>query len=145
VSEGPDSERFMARVEALLAHDEASRVQGEVSRAQGEVSRVQGAASRARDAASQAQSEPVPLSPLGAGIVVAVEMGVPDSRGFARALGVEHALVLREIAFLSGPDGLITVTGRHPKTLRASLALSARGAQLLNECGGSPGQDGVAA
>ena len=124
MSEGPDSERFMARVEALLAH-------GEVSVTPGEVSRAQGAS--------------VPLSPLGAGIVVAIEMGLADSRGFARALGVEHALVLREIAFLSGPDGLITVTGRDPRTLRTSLALSARGARLLNECCGSPGQDGVAA
>jgi hypothetical protein len=130
VNEGPDSERFMARVEALLTH---------------EVARVQGAASPAQDALSQARSESVPLSPLGAGIVVAVEMGLADSRGFARALGVEHALVLREVALLSGPDGLIIVTGRHPKTLRTSLALSARGAQLLNECCGSPGQDGVAA
>jgi len=131
MSEGPDSERFMARVEALLAHGEMSLAHGELSVAHGEVSRAQGAS--------------VPLSPLGAGIVVAVEMGLADSRGFARALGVEHALVLREIAFLSGPDGLITVTGRHPKTLRTSLALSARGARLLNECCGSPAQDGVAA
>ena len=117
MSEGPDSERFMARVEALLALGEAPLAQGE----------------------SQ------PLSPLGAGILIAVEMGLADSRGFARALGVEHALVLREIALLSGEDGLITVTGRHPKTLRTSLALSARGARLLNTCCGSPGQDGVAA
>jgi hypothetical protein len=117
VSDGPDSERFMARVEALLGH-------GEVSGAQG---------------------ESFTLSSLGAGIVVAVEMGLADSRGFSRALGVEHALVLREIALLSGPDGLITVTGRHPKTLRTSLGLSARGARLLNERCGPRAQGGVAA
>jgi hypothetical protein len=117
MSEGPDIERFMARAEALLAHGEPSWAQGGF----------------------------VPLSPLGAGIVVAVEMGLADSRGLARALGMEHALVLREIALLSGEEGLVTVTGRHPKTLRTSLALSARGARLLNKCCGSPGQGGVAA
>jgi hypothetical protein len=117
VSERPDSEQFMARVEALLMRAETSLALGE----------------------SQ------PLSPLGAGILVAVEMGLADSRGFARALGVEHALVLREVSLLSGEEGLITVTGRHPKTLRTSLGVSARGAGLLNSCRGSPGQDGVAA
>ena len=74
-----------------------------------------------------------PISPLAAGIVVAIDMGIADSRSFARALGLEHALVLREIAGLSGPDGLITVTGRNAKTLRTSLALSTRGAQLVRE------------
>jgi hypothetical protein len=97
MSEAPDSEVFMSRVDSLLR-------------------------------------DPTPeISPLGAGIVVAVDMGIPDSRSFARALGVEHALVLREIAELSGPDGLITITARHAKTLRTSLALSARGALLLRE------------
>jgi hypothetical protein len=96
VSEAPDSDLFMARVEAVLA----------------------GAAS----------SE---ISPLAAGIVVAIDMGIADSRAFSRALGVEHALVLREIAQLAGADGLIRVTGRQPKTLRTSLALSERGEALL--------------
>jgi hypothetical protein len=71
------------------------------------------------------------ISPLAAGIVVAVDLGIADSRSFSRALGVEHALVLREIAELSGPDGLITVTARNEKTLRTSLVLSARGAALV--------------
>lgn len=110
MSDAPDSDPFMARVEALLAHSD------------------------------------VPLSSLGAGIVVAVEMGLADSRGFARALGVEHALVLREIALLSVPDGLLAITDRHPKTLRTSLELTARGAHLLNErCGPLDRQDGAAA
>jgi hypothetical protein len=71
------------------------------------------------------------ISPLGAGIIVAIDMGIADSRSFSRLLGVEHALVLREIADLSAPDGLITVTGRHPKTLRSWLALTDRGRAVL--------------
>lgn len=100
MSEAPDSDLFMARVDALL---------------------------KGKDAPA--------ISPLAAAIVVAIDMGIADSRAFARALGVEHALVLREIAHLSGSDGLITVTGRHAKTLRTSLALSARGALLLRDAG----------
>jgi hypothetical protein len=101
MSEPPDSEVFMSRVDALL--------KGRVA---------------------------LEISPLAAGIVVAIGMGIDDSRSFARLLGVEHALVLREIAHLSGPDGLITVTGRQTNTLRTSLALSERGALLLRErCG----------
>jgi len=97
MSEAPDSDLFMSRVDALL------------------------------------KGEALQISPLAAGIIVAVDMGIADSRSFARVLGVEHALVLREIAQLSGPDGLIVVTGRHAKTLRTTLALSDRGASLLRE------------
>jgi hypothetical protein len=80
--------------------------------------------------------EQAQLSRLAAGIVVAIDMGIADSRAFARAFGIEHALVLREIALLSDTSDLITVTGRHPKTLRTSLQLTARGVQLLKErCG----------
>jgi hypothetical protein len=96
MSEAPDSDVFMARVEAVLAGPGAREI-----------------------------------SPLAAGIVVAVDMGIADSRAFSRALGVEHALVLREVAELSGPDGLIEVTGRHAGTLRTSLALSKRGESFL--------------
>jgi hypothetical protein len=99
MSEAPDSDLFMSRVDALLIR-----------------------------ASPQ-------LSPLAAGIVVAIDMGIADSRSFARALDVEHALVLREITGISGPDGLIVVTGRQAKTLRTALALSDRGASLLRECG----------
>lgn len=80
------------------------------------------------------KEEAARISPLAAGIVVAVDMGIADSRSFARQLCIEHSLVLREIAHLSGPDGLVTVTGRHAKSLRTSLALSARGEMLLKEC-----------
>lgn len=95
MSDAPDSQLFMSRVDALL------------------------------------EGEATPVSPLGAGIIVAIDMGIADSRSFSRLLGIEHALVLREIADLSGPDGLVTVTGRHAKSLRTSLALSERGALLL--------------
>lgn len=77
--------------------------------------------------------EAIQLSSLAAGLLVAIDMGIADSRSFARLLGIEHALVLREIALLADPDGLITVTGRKANTLRTSLALSARGAQVLRE------------
>ncbi|MEJ1964913.1 MAG: hypothetical protein WDO56_26610 [Gammaproteobacteria bacterium] len=100
MSEAPDSDLFMSRVDALL------------------------------------NEEAIQLSPLAAGIMVAIDMGIADSRSFSRLLGVEHALVLREITNLSGADGLVTVTARRAKTLRTSLALSARGARLLRErCG----------
>jgi hypothetical protein len=95
MSEPPDSDLFMSRVDALLREENPQ------------------------------------VSPLGAGIMVAIDMGIADSRSFSRLLGVEHALVLREIADLSGPEGLIRVTGRQPKTLRTSLALSVRGALLV--------------
>src|SRR5262249_25332548 len=97
MSEAPDSNLFMSRVDSLLNADGPE------------------------------------ISPLGAGIVVAIDMGIADSRSFARALGVEHALVLREIAELSGPDGFVTVVARHTGTLRTSLALPARGELLLRE------------
>jgi hypothetical protein len=79
------------------------------------------------------KAEVARISPLAAGIMVAIDMGIADSRSFARLLGVEHALVLREVAHLSDLDGLIRVTGRHAKTLRTSLALSDRGELLLRE------------
>lgn len=95
MSEAPDSEEFMARVDALL------------------------------------QTESAALSPLAAGLLVATELGIADSRAFARVFGVEHAIVLREIADLSGPDGVITVTDRNAKTLRTTFALSSRGQSLI--------------
>ena len=103
MSEPPDSDVFMSRVDAL---------------SKGE---------------APLNGEGLPISPLAAGILVAIDMGIADSRSFARQLGVEHALVLREISLISGPDGFITVTDRNPKTLRTSLALSTRGEQILKD------------
>jgi hypothetical protein len=98
MSEAPDSQVFMSRVDSLL------------------------------------KAEAPQISALAAGIIVAIDMGIADSRSFARILGVEHALVLREVAYLSDlPHGFVTVTGRHAKTLRTSLALSDRGELLLRE------------
>ena len=97
MSEAPNSDLFMSRVDALL--------KGQV----------------------------LEISPLAAGIMVAIEMGIADSRSFSRQLGIAHALVLREISQLSGPEGLIRVTGRQAKTLRTSLALSDRGELLLTQ------------
>jgi hypothetical protein len=74
------------------------------------------------------------VSALGAGLLAAVELGIAtDSRSFSRLLGIEHALVLREIALLSAADGYLLVTARNPRTLRTSLALSPRTLSLLEQ------------
>ncbi|RYE57121.1 MAG: hypothetical protein EOP18_03215 [Rhizobiaceae bacterium] len=65
------------------------------------------------------------LTPLAAGILAAAELGIAsDSLGFARALGVSHALVLREIDALEQDFGLIRVLNRNPRTQRTLYALS---------------------
>ena len=93
MSEAPDSDLFMSRVDALL-----------------------------RGGALQ-------VSPLGAGIIVAIDMGIADSRSFSRLLGVEHALVLREIADLSGPGGAHPgdrASARRPSAPRLPCLIAAR-------------------
>lgn len=70
------------------------------------------------------------LSQLGAALLAAHRLGVAkDSRTFARKLGVEHALVLREISELDD-GGFLTVSSRNERTQRAELALTKRGEQL---------------
>jgi hypothetical protein len=70
------------------------------------------------------------LSPLGAALLIAHRLGVArDSRTFARNLGVEHALVLREISGLDD-GGFLLVTSRNARTQRAELALTERGERL---------------
>lgn len=60
------------------------------------------------------------LSALGGGIMAALSLGIArDSRSFARTLGVEHALVLRELQELE-ELGRILVTGRDARTQRCS-------------------------
>ncbi len=67
------------------------------------------------------------LTSLGAALVLALHTGIArDTRTFARKLGIEHALVLREVSGLS-EAGLLTVTARNARTQRTELALTAEG------------------
>lgn len=67
------------------------------------------------------------LTPLGAALIVALHAGIArDTRTFARKLGIEHALVLREVSTLS-EAGLVNVTSRNARTQRTELALTAEG------------------
>lgn len=69
------------------------------------------------------------LTPLGAAILVAVEMGIArDSRSFARIFGVAHALVLREGAVLAHDLGLIDPSGDGP---RRAYSLTQKGQGLI--------------
>lgn len=77
---------------------------------------------RARDTA---------LSPLAAGIVAALSQGIAaDSRTFSKLFGIAHALVLREINLLSGPDAPIEIIRRDARTQRAHLKLTVKGEAL---------------
>lgn len=72
----------------------------------------------------QCAADPL-LSPLAAGILAGAMLNVAqDSRSFARLLGVEHALVLREVEQLSA-SGQLQVTRRDERTQRAFYALGA--------------------
>ena len=72
------------------------------------------------------------LSPLDAGLLAALRMGVAgDTRAFARVFGVPHALVLRATSELADEFGLVAVTGRDPRTQRTRLELTDAGARLL--------------
>ncbi|OBZ93701.1 hypothetical protein ADU59_20955 [Pararhizobium polonicum] len=71
------------------------------------------------------------LSPLTAALVVAVWCGIAaDSRTFARLFGIAHALVLREINMLAGPDAPLDIVRRESRTQRTHLKLSAKGEAL---------------
>lgn len=60
------------------------------------------------------------LSPLGGGILAGIELEIAhDSRTFARALGIEHAIVLREVQTLVELERLV-VTKRDERTHRCS-------------------------
>ncbi len=60
------------------------------------------------------------VSTLGAGILAAISLEIArDSRAFAKAFGIEHALVLREVQTLVELDRLI-VTKRDERTQRCS-------------------------
>jgi hypothetical protein len=67
------------------------------------------------------------LDPLEAGLLAALDLGLPgDSRGFARAFGLEHALVLRALAGLE-EAGRVTVTARDPRTQRTRYGAATHG------------------
>ncbi|MDQ0457094.1 hypothetical protein [Rhizobium paknamense] len=70
------------------------------------------------DLAGQIATRDARLSGLQAGILAASALGIAhDSRSFSRLLGVEHALVLRELTALEAL-GLIRITRRDMRTLR---------------------------
>ena len=72
----------------------------------------------------QCESDPT-LSSLAAGILAGLALDIAhDSRSFARLLGVEHALVLREVDQLAATFRL-AVTGRDARTSRVSYAPAA--------------------
>ena len=71
------------------------------------------------------------LSPLVAGIVAALSQRIAtDSRSFAKLFGIAHALVLREINQLVGPDAPIEITRREARTQRTRLKLTVKGEAL---------------
>lgn len=64
------------------------------------------------------------LAPLGAAMLAVVEFAIAtDSRAIAKALGVEHALVLREISALEG-KGRLVVEQRDARTMRTWIRLA---------------------
>ncbi|GJE60608.1 hypothetical protein [Methylobacterium trifolii] len=76
------------------------------------------------------------LTSLEAGILAALHLGLPaDSRSFAKAVAVEHALVLRALAGLD-EAGLVTLTGRDPRTQRTRYRASPDGLALTMPPGG---------
>lgn len=72
------------------------------------------------------------LERLEAGLLAGLHLGfASDTRSFARIFGIEHALVLRALETLNGPDGLLTVTERDGRTQRTRFAASEAGQLLL--------------
>lgn len=72
------------------------------------------------------------LSRLGAGIIAAISQGIADdSRTFARLFGIAHALVLREINLLCGPEASIEIVGRDARTQRTRIKLTVKGDTLM--------------
>lgn len=71
------------------------------------------------------------LSPLAAGIVAAISCGIAaDSRTFGRSFDIAHALVLREINLLCGPEAPVEILRRDPRTQRTHLKLTVKGEAL---------------
>ena len=72
------------------------------------------------------------LSPLGSGIITAISQGIADdSRTFARLFGIAHALVLREINLLCGPEAPVEIVRRDARTQRTYIKLTVKGDTLM--------------
>ena len=86
------------------------------------------------DAVSAIRFHSPDLSPIGAAILAAIEFGIAnDSRLFSNRLGIEHALVLREITALSSAElGLLEILQRNERTQKTSFALTGKGQELVS-------------
>ncbi|MBS7544767.1 hypothetical protein KHC19_16880 [Ancylobacter oerskovii] len=68
------------------------------------------------------------LSPLDAGVLVALEQGVAsDTRSFARLFGIAHALVLRAASELEDRFGLVAAEEHRSRSQRRRLVLTEAG------------------
>lgn len=77
---------------------------------------------------TSAQEKDPALTPLQAAILVAAELDIAlDSRSFARIVGVEHSLALRELNALAERGDKVTIVKRDPRTLRTFYKLVAAG------------------
>lgn len=71
------------------------------------------------------------LSSLAAGVLAALRLDIAhDSRTFAKALSINHALALREVEILTSDYGLLEVTERNKRTQRTFYRLSVTGEAL---------------
>ncbi|WP_216654736.1 hypothetical protein [Pseudogemmobacter hezensis] len=72
------------------------------------------------------------LPMLSAMLIVAADMGVAqDSRTFARHLGVEHALALRELVAMEEETRLVVITRRDSRSQRLHFTLTEAAVSLL--------------
>lgn len=72
------------------------------------------------------------LSPIGLGLMAAAYVGLSrDTRSFARALDLAHALVIRECVALGEEGGLIQIEDRADRSQRLFFSLTPRGQALI--------------
>ena len=72
------------------------------------------------------------LTQLQAALIAACLLDIAhDSRGFARLLGMAHALVLRDLNALAEMGGFIEITRRDARTMRTFYAAAPAAAGLL--------------
>lgn len=79
------------------------------------------------------QGADLSLSPLAAAILAAPRVGfAKDTRTFARILGIEHALVLREVNALAADEVQhLRILARNARTQRTEFELTDRAAVLV--------------